>query len=138
MPHDTPESSHLPTRPLHLEFDFLDYVQCYLYPGWPGGAAGCKVRGQPVGAGLSKQREEQMAGVEPTTARVWPKLVSCKSLSECCEARAGAESGLVVGWWLGLENSKRSRTAQVVPTVARVLPKLVPSKSLSECCEGPK
>ena len=27
--------------------------------------------------------------VEPTTARVWPKLVSCKSLSECCEARPG-------------------------------------------------
>jgi hypothetical protein len=24
--HDTPESSHLPARPLHLEFEFLDYV----------------------------------------------------------------------------------------------------------------
>ena len=26
MPHDTPESSHLPARSLHLEFDFLDCV----------------------------------------------------------------------------------------------------------------
>ena len=40
--------------------NLIFWIVCYLYLGlgWPGGAAGCKVRGQPVGAGLSKQREE--------------------------------------------------------------------------------
>ena len=65
-------------------------------------------------------------------------MISCKSLSECCEARAGAEPGLVVNWYLGLENLRRSRPAGVEPTTVRVLTKLVSSKSLSECCEAPK
>ena len=93
----------------------------------------------PWAPGLANNEKSRAAGVEPTTARVWPKLVSCKSLSECCEARAGAEPGLVVGWCSGLENSEKSIPARVEPTAARGLPKLVPSKSLtSECCGGPK
>ena len=87
--------------------------------------------------GLENSERSSPAGVEPTTARVWPKLVSCKSLSECCEARlaggrAGAEPGLVVGWCLGLENLRVTSPARVEPTSARILPKLFPSKSLAK------
>ena len=92
----------------------------------------------PWAPGLENRKRCTKAGAEPTIARVWPKLVSCKSLSECCAARAGVEPGLVVSWCLGLENSKMSSPAQVDLTAARVLPTLVSSKSLSECCEGPK
>ena len=39
----------------------------------------------PWAPGLANNERSSPAGVEPTTARVWPKLVSCKSLNECCE-----------------------------------------------------
>ena len=39
----------------------------------------------PWAPGLENLRRSRPAGVEPTAARVLPKLVSCKSLSECCE-----------------------------------------------------
>ena len=92
----------------------------------------------PWAPGLANNERSRTAGVEPITARVWTKLVSCKSLSECCEARAGAEPGLMVGWCLGLENSGKGDPVRVEPTAARGLPKLLSSKSLTECCEDPK
>ena len=60
----------------------------------------------PWAPGLANSERSRAAGVEPTAARVFPKLVSCKSLSECCGARAGRRptgrrarvgGGLVVG-----------------------------------------
>ena len=55
----------------------------------------------PWAPGLENRKRSRPAGVEPTAARVWPKLVSCKSLSECCEARAGRrpERAPSQGWW---------------------------------------
>ena len=38
---------------------------------------------------LENANGDSSARVEPTAARVWLKLVSCKSLSECCAARSG-------------------------------------------------
>ena len=38
---------------------------------------------------LENDKRGSPTRVEHTAARVWPKLVSCKSLSECCEARPG-------------------------------------------------
>ena len=38
---------------------------------------------------LANDKRGSPTRVEHTAARVWPKLVSCKSLSECCEARPG-------------------------------------------------
>ena len=55
--HMTPPSRRIcPLGPYISNLIF--WIVCYLYPGWPGGAAGCKARGQPVCAGLSKQQEE--------------------------------------------------------------------------------
>ena len=51
--HMTPPSRRIcPLGPYISNLIF--WIVCYLYPGWPGGAAGCKVRGQSVGAGLRK------------------------------------------------------------------------------------
>ena len=53
--HMTPPSRRIcPLGPYISNLIF--WIVCYLYPGWPGGAAGCKVRGQSVGAGLRKQQ----------------------------------------------------------------------------------
>ena len=43
----------------------------------------------PWAPGLENLRGGSPARVEPTAARLLPKLVSCKSLSECCAARPG-------------------------------------------------
>ena len=39
----------------------------------------------PWAPGLENIRGTSPAGLEPTATRVLPKLVSSKSLSECCE-----------------------------------------------------
>ena len=51
----------------------------------------------PWAPGLENYKGDSSARAEPVAARVLPKLDSCKSLSECCAARAGAVPGLVVG-----------------------------------------
>ena len=40
----------------------------------------------PWAPGFGNLRGTSPAGVDPTAARVLPKLASCKSLSECCAA----------------------------------------------------
>ena len=56
--HMTPPSRRIgPLGPYISNLIFWISIVCYLYPGWPGGAAGSKVRGQPVGAGLRKCQE---------------------------------------------------------------------------------
>ena len=50
----------------------------------------------PWAPGLENLRGTSTAGVEPTTARVWPKLVSCKSLI-ISGRRAMVGGGLVLG-----------------------------------------
>ena len=52
-------------------------------------------------ASQAEFRNETQATIQSTSG-VWPKLVSCKSLSESREAQAGPEPGLVMGWFLGL------------------------------------
>ena len=52
----------------------------------------------PWAPGFEILRETSPAGVDPTAARVLPKLVSCKSLSECCAARPAPSQGR---WWVG-------------------------------------
>ena len=74
----------------------------------------------PWAPGLENSKGDRPARAEPVAARVLPKLDSCKSLSECCEARAGAEPGLVVGWCLGLKNAKGGSPTRVKPVSARV------------------
>ena len=37
--------------------NLIFWIVCYLYPGWPRGAASYKVRSQPVGTGLREQQE---------------------------------------------------------------------------------
>ena len=74
----------------------------------------------PWALGLENSKRDRPARAEPVAARVLPKLDSCKSLSECCAARAGAEPGLVVGWYLGSENAKRGSPTRVKPVAARV------------------
>ena len=94
---------------------------------------------------LENVKVESSARVEPTAARVWLKLVSCKSLGECCAARSDrrperAPGHRGVGQCVGIENSNGGSPmpTRVEPTAARILPKLVSFKSLSECCAGPK
>ena len=91
----------------------------------------------PWASGLENYIPSSTARVEPTAARVWPKLVSCKSLSECCEARAGAEPGLVVNWYLGLENGRRSSPARAEPTAVIVCPNSFPAKALASAAKAP-
>ena len=49
----------------------------------------------PWAPGLANSKKSRTAGAEPTTARVWPKLVSCKSLiaSVAKPERAGGPTG---------------------------------------------
>ena len=77
---------------------------------WIGGPVGPPVArsaANPWAPGLENSKRDRPARAELVAARVFPKLDPCKSLSECCEARAGAEPELVVGWYLGSENSKK-------------------------------
>ena len=81
-------------------------------------------------------RRTSPARAEPTAASVSPKLAPCKSLSECCAARAGSRPGWGVGWCLALEIGRGTSPTRAKPTAARVWLKLVSCKSLSECCEA--
>ena len=74
----------------------------------------------PWALGLENGKKGRPARAGPVAARFLPKLDSCKSLSECCAARAGAEPGLVVGWYLGSENTKKGSPTRVKPVAARV------------------
>ena len=80
----------------------------------------------PWAPGLANSKVDRPARAEPVATRVLPKLDSCKSLSECCAARAGraaragAEPGLVVGWYLGSESAKRVSRTRAKPEAARV------------------
>ena len=74
----------------------------------------------PWAPGLEDCKGDRSARAEPVAARVFPKLDPCKSLSECCAARAGAGPGLVVGWCLGSENFKGDSPTRVKPVAARV------------------
>ena len=77
----------------------------------------------PWAPGLENSKRDRSARADPVVARALPKLVSCKSPSECCAARAprvGAEPGSVVGWYLGSENDKKESPNRVGPVVARV------------------
>ena len=50
----------------------------------------------PWAPGLENSKRSSTTGAEPTTAKVWPKLVSCKSLtieSAAKPERAGGLSG---------------------------------------------
>ena len=110
--HMTPPSRRIcPLGPCTSNLVF--WIVCYLYPGWPGAA-------NPWAPGLENCKGDRPARAEPVAARLLPKLNSCKSLSECCAARAGAEPGLVVGWYLGSENAKRGSPNRVKPVAARV------------------
>ena len=55
----------------------------------------------PWAPGLENSKGDRTARAEPVAARVLPKLDSCKSLSECCAARAGGrpERAPSQGWW---------------------------------------
>ena len=55
----------------------------------------------PWAPGLENCKGDRPARAEPVAARVLPKLDSCKSLSECCAARAGGrpERAPSQGWW---------------------------------------
>ena len=74
----------------------------------------------PWAPGLENDKRGRPARAEPVAARVLPKHDSCKSLSECCATRAGAEPGLVVGWHLGSKNAKKGSPTRVKPVAARV------------------
>jgi hypothetical protein len=61
------------------------------------GAPVARSAANPWAPGLENSKRDRPARAEPVAARVLPKLDSCKSLSECYTARAGAEPGLLVG-----------------------------------------
>ena len=54
----------------------------YFYPAWPVGPPVARPATNPWAPGLENSIRSNPTGAEPTTARVWLKLVSCKSLSE--------------------------------------------------------
>ena len=51
----------------------------------------------PWPPGLEHCKGDRPARAEPVAARVLPKIDSCKSLSECCAARAGGRPEWVLG-----------------------------------------
>ena len=66
------------------------FGSCSIFiPGRPAGPPVARPATNPWAPGLESAKGSCPARAEPTAARVWPKLVSCKSLSECCEARPG-------------------------------------------------
>ena len=81
MPHGTFESSHLPARPLHVEFDFLIFwiklmTHCVVYiPGGPVGPPVARSADIPLALGVENTKWTSPAQVEPAAARVWPKLL---------------------------------------------------------------
>jgi hypothetical protein len=56
----------------------------------------------PWAPALENSKRDRPTRAERVAARVLPELDPCKSLSECCEARAGRrpERAPSQGWWL--------------------------------------
>ena len=140
--YDTPESARLPTRSIDVEIQKMYFgILLYFFPARPVGPPVARSDVVPSILDLEIGRRTSLARAEPTAASVSPKLAPCKSLSECCTARAGrpgAEPRWVVGWSLRLGIGRRTSPAPAKPTAGRALLKLVSNKSLSECCAGPK
>ena len=137
VPHDTPESSHLPARPLHLEFDFLDYVLYpwymvgILYPGWgPVGPPVARSAANPWAPGFENLKQMGLAlpGLGPQPRGFGRNLSPAKASASPAKPDPAE---LVVDSCFGLENLKGTSPARAWPTAVGVLPKLVSSKSLS-------
>ena len=94
-----------PFGPYMSRFRNFIFGSCSIFiPGRPAGPPVARSATNPWAPRLENGKGGRPARAEPTAARVWPKLVSCKSLSECCEARPGRRPDRAPGqgwWWVG-------------------------------------
>ena len=94
-----------PLGPYTSRFRNFIFGSCSIFiPGRPAGPPVARSATNPWAPRLENGKGSRPARAEPTAARVWPKLVSCKSLSECCEARPGRRPDRAPGqgwWWVG-------------------------------------
>ena len=111
--HMTPPSRRIcPLGPYISNLIF--WIMCYIYvpvvPVGPVVPPVARSAANPWAPGFENLTRTSPARIEPTTARVWPKLVSCKSLSECtcCEAQpSGRRARVGGGLALGLRKSQK-------------------------------
>ena len=97
-----PSRPGCPFGPYMSRFGNYILESCFIFiPGGPVGSPVARSATNPWAPRLENGKRTRPARAEPTAARVWPKLVSCKSLSECCEARPGRRPDRAPGqgWW---------------------------------------